>query len=110
MRKQIITAVLALTLGLGALSALGCTHTAAKEDINANIPAGAPGLMPASHEGRFELLGANGCYGCHGASERSNPMLKDAVALPENHYLNSTSSSYEIDPVRDQCNTCHAQS
>lgn len=72
-------------------------------------PRGAVPLMPASHEGRFDDLGAPGCYGCHGSSEQANPLLATAPALPEDHYADGTSASREINPVRAQCNTCHGQ-
>ena len=72
-------------------------------------PRGAAPLMPASHEGRFDDLGAPGCYGCHGSSEQANPLLATAPALPEDHYADGTSASREINPVRAQCNTCHGQ-
>lgn len=72
-------------------------------------PRGTVPLMPASHEGRFDDLGAPGCYGCHGSNERANPLLATAPALPEDHYAGGTSTSREVDPVRVQCNTCHGQ-
>lgn len=109
MKKHMMTAalVLAMTMGLGAMA--GCSEEAPKEDVNANVPAGAPPLMPTSHENRFEELGAAGCYGCHGANEQANPMLAKSTALPDDHYADGNAGSYEMDPTHEQCTTCHAQ-
>ena len=74
MRKHLVAGALVVAMAFGALAAAGCSGAAPAEDVNANVPAGAPPLMPATHQDRFETLGASGCYGCHGASERSNPM------------------------------------
>lgn len=109
MKKQLITGALVLAMAAGSLAVVGCTSTAPREDVNANVPAGAPPLMPTTHEGRFDSLGASGCYGCHGASERSNPMLNGALALPEDHYVDGSSESLELDQTHEQCNTCHVQ-
>lgn len=110
MKKQAITAALVLSMALGMGAIAGCSEQAPKEDVNANVPAGAPPLMPANHEGRFDSLGANGCYGCHGANEQANPMLTKSTALPDDHYAGGDVGSYEMDPTHEQCNTCHAQS
>lgn len=110
MKKQLITAALVAVMAMGLGTAAGCSQEAPKEDVNANVPAGAPPLMPTSHEGRFESHGAAGCYGCHGANDQANPMLVGAIALPEDHYANGDASSYEMDPTHEQCITCHAQS
>ncbi|MBR2834572.1 MAG: hypothetical protein IKE43_02505 [Coriobacteriales bacterium] len=63
-----------------------------------------PSLMPASHEGRAGTM----CYACHGASDRGNPSLATATAMPDGHYVNNDPSGYELDPVRNQCFTCHS--
>ena len=107
MRKQMITGALVMMMALGSLAVTGCTSATPTEGRNAGTPAGAPAVMPPTHEGRFDTLGASGCYGCHGASERSNPMLNGAVALPEDHYVGGSSEALELDPTHDQCNTCH---
>lgn len=110
--KRVIAATLALTMALAGAGLAACSSGAApaKEDVNANVPAGAPPLMPETHEGRYENLGAAGCYGCHGANEQANPMLTGSVALPADHYAGGDSSSLELDPGHGLCNTCHAQS
>ena len=109
MQKKHLVASAALACALGAFCIAGCSAAPAKEDVNANIPEGAAPLMPVTHEGRFERLGASGCYGCHGASERSNPMLNGSKAMPEDHYVDGSSQTLELDPTHDQCNTCHVQ-
>ena len=95
MRRHLVAGALVVAMAFGALAA--------------NVPAGAPPLMPATHQDRFETLGASGCYGCHGASERSNPMLNGSKAMPEDHYVDGSSQTLELDPTHDQCNTCHVQ-
>lgn len=110
MKKRVITGVLILSMTFGVGLITGCASEAApKDDVNANVPAGAPPLMPASHQGRFDSWGASGCYGCHGANDKANPMLNGAVSLPENHYVDGSSSSMQIAPSHAQCDTCHAQ-
>lgn len=109
MRKHLVAGALVVAMAFGALAAAGCSGAAPAEDVNANVPAGAPPLMPATHQDRFETLGASGCYGCHGASERSNPMLNGSKAMPEDHYADGSSQTLELDPTHDQCNTCHVQ-
>ena len=103
MKKHMITAALVAVMALGLGTVAGCSQEAPREDVNANVPAGAPPLMPTSHDGRFENLGAAGCYGCHGANDQANPMLADATALP------GDAGSLEMDPTHEQCITCHAQ-
>lgn len=109
MKKHMITAALVAVMALGLGTVAGCSQEAPREDVNANVPAGAPPLMPTSHDRRFENLGAAGCYGCHGANDQANPMLADATALPTDHYAGGDAGSLEMDPTHEQCITCHAQ-
>lgn len=105
MKKTALTAMaLTLTLALGALA--GCAG-AAGSGAAGTAPEGTPAPLPASHQGRFDDLGASGCYGCHGANEKANPQLATAAVLPEDHYLNGMYETLALDPVREQCNTCH---
>ena len=60
MKKHMITAALVAVMALGLGTVAGCSQEAPREDVNANVPAGAPPLMPTSHDGRFENLGAAG--------------------------------------------------
>ena len=98
MKKHMITAALVAVMALGLGTVAGCSQEAPREDVNANVPAG-----------RFENLGAAGCYGCHGANDQANPMLADATALPADHYAGGDAGSLEMDPTHEQCITCHAQ-
>ena len=70
MKKATLAATAALTLALGASALAGCATEAPESTVNADTPAGAAPLMPSTHEGRYESLGAKGCYGCHGATTR----------------------------------------
>ena len=109
MKKSLSTAALVMTMAAGLGAVAGCSSEPAKADVNASIPEGAAPLMPATHDGRFDSLGANGCYGCHGANDQANPMLNGSVALPEDHYADGGSTSKELEPTRTQCITCHVQ-
>ena len=95
MKKHMITAALVAVMALGLGTVAGCSQEAPREDVN--------------HDGRFENLGAAGCYGCHGANDQANPMLADATALPADHYAGGDAGSLEMDPTHEQCITCHAQ-
>ena len=109
MQKKHLVASAAMACALGAFCIAGCSAAPAKEDVNANIPEGAAPLMHVTHEGRFERLGASGCYGCHGANDQANPMLAGSVALPDDHYADGSPDSRQIDPTHGQCITCHVQ-
>lgn len=109
MKRFLIATALVVAMVAGAGAAAGCSGEPAKKGVNADIPAGAAPLMPTTHEGRYESLGANGCYGCHGANDLANPMLTGSTALPENHYVDGDPSSHELEPARTQCITCHVQ-
>lgn len=97
--------VFALLFGIVGCASDGGTSTASGSTYETEPP-----LQPADHGGRFESLGANGCYGCHGNGEMANPILESAKAMPENHYLDGSYDSMETDPDRAQCNTCHPNS
>ena len=102
-KKMIAAAVLAGTLGLAALG--GCSEPMA--DTGATYNPGEPPLMPASHEGRYERLGANGCYGCHGSSDTAEVLLSMATPLPADHYVGGDAATRAIDGPRAECITCH---
>ena len=105
MRKK-ITAVAAgalLVVALGGLA--GCGGTDATQ-ASAGPAVGEPSLMPASHEGRFYELGADGCYG---ANETTDHMLAQATPLPADHYVDGDVSTYEVFGARRECLTCHPQ-
>lgn len=110
MKKHVIAGALTLSLVLGMGFMAGCSSEASPEqNVNADVPAGAPPLMPATHEGRFDSWGADGCYGCHGANDKANPMLNGSVSMPDDHYTDGSSTTMQIDPSHAQCNTCHVQ-
>lgn len=101
--KMLAAAVLAGALGIAALA--GCAQEMAETGPAYN-PGESP-LMTASHEGRYESLGAAGCYGCHGVNEAGEPMLDAASPLPADHYVGGDTASREIDGPRAECITCH---
>lgn len=105
MKKRIITAFtcLAFVGMLGMFAGCGADSSATVADTNP----GAPNLQPADHEGRSETGGSNMCYGCHGNGSQANPQLTGATIIPEDHYVDSSYDSKEIDPNRGQCITCH---
>ena len=79
-----------------------------RQDVNANVPEGAAPTMPSGHENRYADLGANGCYGCHGANQDANPMLASATALPADHYaVEAPTSIKDLAADHSQCITCH---
>lgn len=108
-RRSIAALTLALLLGAGVLA--GCSGESDSDGWSGNdgITEGAAPLMPPTHEGRYESLGAAGCYGCHGANEDANPMLAAAVALPDDHYEDSDPTTLTLDGTHGLCNTCHVQ-
>lgn len=102
-RCAMVGAAMALALALG-----GCaTDAPQREDLS--YGPGEPPLMPASHAGRYEGLGAPGCYGCHGANEVTDHMLAAAPALPSDHYVDGSVETYEVFGPRGECITCHPQ-
>lgn len=101
--KMICAAVLTGVLGAAALA--GCAQEMA--DTGATYNPGEPPLMTASHEGRYESLGAAGCFGCHGGSDEVEVFLAAATPLPADHYVGGGVSTHEIDGPRAECITCH---
>ena len=73
------------------------------------MPVGAPPLMPPEHEGRYELLGVNGCWGCHGTNSEGEPFLRAATPMPTDHYADGEATSGAFNTGHNQCITCHAQ-
>ena len=102
-KKTIAVAMLTGALVLAALG--GCSEPMA--DAGATYSPGEPPLMTASHEGRYERLGANGCYGCHGSSDAAEVFLAEAPALPADHYVGGDAATRTIDGPRAECITCH---
>jgi cytochrome c-type protein NapB len=64
--------------------------------------------MPKNHEGRFEVIGADGCYGCHGAGDNGKTKSETAPGLPAGHYQDHSRESQTIDSGHMTCTNCHA--
>ncbi len=105
MKIKAMAATLA-ALALSTCMLAGCTSGTAATSSTSD---GQPAPMPANHVGRYADLGDAGCYGCHGANEKANPQLVGSVKMPEDHYYKATSATLTIDPVHNQCITCHPQ-
>ncbi len=110
MRRRIIIGAAGALLALSLAGVAGCAAPAGLGGAgDAARAAGEPALMPASHEGRFQELGAPGCYGCHGAGKDADPLLAQAPALPADHYVDGDPATREVFGPRGECITCHPQ-
>ena len=111
MKKKLVIVCLACALAATLGLMVGCGPQTQSEIRGAQAVElnGSPANIPAAHGDRFARLGAQGCYGCHGASENANPMLYGSAPLPVDHYVGADITTFEIDPVHAQCITCHAQ-
>ncbi len=104
--KLVVSVALAGSLALVA----GCSAASTQKDASLPEPGiGEPSLMPVNHAGRFETLGAPGCYGCHGAGKSAPSQLADATPLPDDHYVNNDPATREVFGARGECITCHPQ-
>lgn len=108
MKKSLLAGIFGCVLAISCAGLAGCAQAAA-EDVNADVPEGAAPLMPVSHDGRYEALASEGCYGCHGASETAEVLLATATPLPADHYVDGNVYSYTVEPLRAMCFTCHGQ-
>jgi len=105
-RASLIAFALVAALGCGAVA--GCSNGGSAAE--AEVSDGTVPLMPVDHDGRFDAEeGGEKCYTCHGATKDANPKVESAVAMPEDHYADASYDSLAIDPVRNQCITCHVQ-
>ncbi len=67
--------------------------------------------LPADHEGRLESMDADQCSACHGATdETGTPATPDAKANPEDHYVDDSYATGEINDAHQDCGACHAES
>lgn len=111
--KKIVIGAFATALALSMTLMFGCSPSEPADEGGANAGAyvadGLPGLMPEDHEGRFVTMGADGCFNCHGASEKAYPILDTAQPLPADHFEGGSIESYELDNSRAECITCHSQ-
>lgn len=39
---------------------------------------------------------------------QGNPTAKNAIAMPNGHYVNNDPSTFELDPIRNECRSCHS--
>ncbi len=72
-----------------------------------HVITGLPGIQPADHEGRFEAGGYTVCVACHSADEPGGKTPGGGAAIPADHYVAGDISLGAVDPVRNQCLTCH---
>ncbi len=96
-KTRVGIAVVTVALAVGCVAGAGC---AAQQPELSNAVAGTettPKLMPAQHQ-KYVDRTAYKCYRCHGASVQGNPTAKNAVAMPNGHYVNNDPSTFELDP------------
>jgi len=107
MKLSALVVAVCLTGALGGLALTGCNSVKAGESPDA------PAVMKKGHDGRFETLGAAGCYGCHGYNSSGTTQLKGATAIPLDHLNVLTGdnaiSAKSIKSDHQVCITCHVQ-
>ena len=84
-KTRVGIAVATVALAVGCVAGAGC---AAQQPEPSNAVAGTettPKLMPAQHQ-----------------------KYVDAVAMPNGHYVNNDPSTFELDPIRNECRSCHS--
>lgn len=99
-----VTVLIMMIAVIGLAGLFGCAKEGESSEAKSSS---APALQPANHMGRFESLGANGCYGCHGNGELANPNLTKATVMPQFHYVDGSYDSKQYDPGYAQCISCH---
>ena len=107
MKTRMGVAAVTVVLAVGCVAGAGC---AAQQEQPSTAVAGTettPKLMPAQHQ-KYVDRTAYKCYRCHGASTQGNPTAKNAVAMPSGHYVNNDPSTFELDPIRNECRSCHS--
>ena len=106
-KKLIVAVVVIIAVCIIAVVAFNAMH---RSNVVAGESPDAPPVMKAGHEGRYETLGAAGCYGCHGVNNENEPMLKAATPMPDDHYAGGVKdSSAGIALDHTTCNSCHVQ-
>lgn len=105
----LLAVVVAVVCCLGLAACSGSEKSSAPSMSNSiTYTEGQPPLQPYSdHVGRWERVGAKGCYGCHGANDQANPQNAYAPAIPDDHYVNADSSTHELAGDRAYCIQCH---
>ncbi len=105
----IVAAVFGLTLSACALGGCYSTNAIKSPSETFDTPEGAAPMLSVAHEGRYESLGAEGCFGCHGSSSEADPFLAKAGQMPDNHYVREDRDSHKIDAAHSLCGSCHVQ-
>ena len=100
-RALILAIVAALVLCLGLIAGCSAKNTPTYDD---NLT---PALMPAQHQ-KYIDRPAYKCYKCHGASEKGNPSVAAAVALPEDHYVDNNPDTMQLVDLHMECRMCHS--
>lgn len=107
--KAIVTVgiVGALSCGMGA-AMMGCSS---QEQTTAPTADQRVSAAYDAHQGRYQITGSHGCYGCHGANESASPMLAGAPAIPAFHYEGGTvgTSFDDLQDTYSDCATCHVE-
>ena len=112
MRKKKTNGALGVAIALAAAAALcfcavsGCAASSGQSSAAEGTET-MPKLMPAQHQ-KYVDRPAYKCYRCHGASEKGNPTVSNAVAMPDGHYVDNDPSTFALDPLRTECRSCHA--
>ena len=106
---KITAAVAGLMISSCALAGCYSTNTITSPSETYQTPEGAAPMLSVAHEGRYDRLGVEGCFGCHGSSSEADPFLAKAGKMPDNHYANANRESHKIDSAHYLCNSCHVQ-
>ena len=85
----------------------GSSNSSNSSSSTASTPNGAPPTMPVNHSGRYDKLGADGCWGCHGTNTEGKSLMKSATQLPTTHFENEDKKTGTYNSTYSQCNTCH---
>jgi cytochrome c-type protein NapB len=110
MKKRAFIIAMCMTLALSFGAVAGCSSSDDGAASNPDAVAGTettPRLMPAQHQ-KYIDRPAYKCYKCHGASEKGNPTVSTSRAMPAGHYVDNDPSSFQLDPNREECRTCHS--
>ena len=111
MKRSIGIMVSVVALAISACALTGCYSTGVISSPSEvfDTPEGAAPVLSIAHEGRYERLGPDGCFGCHGSSDEADSFLARAGQMPDSHYVNGNRTTYEIDASHILCGSCHVQ-
>ena len=108
-KKSLMCVVCACVCALSIVTASGCTGSQT-DTQDTTSSTGAPPNLPDTHFDRYEVLGSNGCWGCHGTNDEGEQLLGFATMMPQDHFKDGDTTSSELDPTHNQCITCHSLS